>query len=120
MSQAFILKNQFDLFLDKHGAWIDQAEASQLYRTMHKDEAINSMVEHSVKNPELRIKVVACVLDAKGNLMLSEASAAGHSAIDTQESHLFAAEDTPSDEFAEQSTADENIEVIRLSEDAEH
>jgi len=47
MSDAFILKNQHDQFLDKHGEWIDQADVSALYRTAHKDEAINRMVEYA-------------------------------------------------------------------------
>lgn len=71
MAHAYILKNQHDLFLDRQGGWVDRAEASQLYRTLHKDEAINSMVELSVKHPELRIKIETCVLGDKGQLVLT-------------------------------------------------
>lgn len=105
MSEAYILKNQFDLFLDKHGEWVDQAEPSSLYRTVHKDEAINIMVEHSVKNPDLRIKIETCELNAKGQLVLADGVTApaidqvapvidqAAPAIDQSESHLFAEAD---------------------------
>lgn len=70
MSQVYIITNQYDQFLDKRSQWVDQADTSVLYRTPHKDEAINIMVEHSVKNPDARAKIVTCELNQKGQLAL--------------------------------------------------
>ena len=105
MADAYILKNQFDLFLDKHGQWVDHADPASLYRTVHKDEAINIMVEHSVKNPELRIKVETCGLNHKGHLALTDefSSAAG---IDPMAEHLFADEG----DIADGSNIEESVE----------
>ncbi len=74
MSDVYILKNQYDLFLDKHGEWVDQADPSVLYRTVHRDEAINVKVEHTVKHPDLRIQVQACALNERGQLVLQAVS----------------------------------------------
>lgn len=70
MSNVFIIQNQHNCFLDKKGDWVDQAEARSLYRTHHKDEAINVKVEHSVRRPDLRLRVVSCNIDHKGQLQI--------------------------------------------------
>lgn len=119
MVHAYILKNQHDLFLDKHGQWVDQADAIQLYRTLHKDEAINCMVEYSVKNPDLRIKVETCAVNAKGHLVLAgaeldveapseaavETTDAPAEAIDQSEPHLFAANEQSSNDSNHDTTS---------------
>lgn len=62
MSTLFILQNQQGYFLKKVGAdkqreWIDGQEPQQLFRTMHKDEAVNMLVETNTQDVELRIQV---------------------------------------------------------------
>ena len=85
MSEAFILKNQHDQFLDKHNEWVDQADTGVLYRTIHKDEAINMMVELSVKNADMRLRVVACTLGDRGKLTLKPEDAAPRAAANGSE-----------------------------------
>lgn len=66
MDQIFILQNQDKFFFDKNKEWADGYDASQLYKTIHKDEAINQMVEISAKDYQQRIKIIACNPDEKG------------------------------------------------------
>lgn len=62
MSTLFTLQNQHGYFLKKVGAdkqkeWVDGQEPQQLFRTIHKDEAVNMLVETNAQDVELRIQV---------------------------------------------------------------
>lgn len=90
MSEVFILQNQHNQFLDKHGDWIEPGQSSQLYRTAHRDEAINVKVEHSVRDPALRVSIQPCSLNAKGQPQL--AAGTEHPTIDRVTDHRFSPE----------------------------
>lgn len=66
MTQTFILQNQDNHFFGKNKEWLDGYDANSLYKTIHKDEAINQMVEISSKDYKQRVKIIACNLDEKG------------------------------------------------------
>lgn len=66
MSELFILQNQAKLFLGKQNNWVDGRDLNALYKTPHKDEAINQMVEVSSKDYTQRIKIVPCAPNDKG------------------------------------------------------
>lgn len=66
MSEIFILQNQANLFLGKQNNWLDGRDLNALYKTVHKDEAINQMVEASSKDYTQRIKIVSCAPNEKG------------------------------------------------------
>lgn len=66
MSQTFILQNQDKHFFGKNKEWVDGYDTNALFKTIHKDEAINQMVEISSKDYKQRVKVIACDLDEKG------------------------------------------------------
>jgi len=66
MSEVFILQNQHQQFLDKSGLWVDGSEATALAKTNHKDEALNLKAEQSVRHPELRIQILSCPTNHKG------------------------------------------------------
>jgi hypothetical protein len=57
MSQIFILQNQ---------EWVDGYDANSVYKTLHKDEAINQMVEISAKDYLQRVKIISCSINEKG------------------------------------------------------
>jgi hypothetical protein len=62
MGTLYVLQNQHGYFLKKVGAdkskeWVDGQDAGQLFRTVHKDEALNMLVETNSQNVELRITV---------------------------------------------------------------
>ena len=66
MSELFILQNQDKLFLGRQNNWLDGRDLAALYKTAHKDEAINQMVEASSKDYKQRIKILTCAANEKG------------------------------------------------------
>lgn len=66
MSELYILQNQEKLFLGKQNNWVDGRDLAALYKTAHKDEAINQMFEASSKDYKQRIKVISCSANEKG------------------------------------------------------
>lgn len=66
MSEIFILQNQAKLFLGRQNNWLDGRDLNALYKTSHKDEAINQMVEASSKDYTQRIKILSCAPNEKG------------------------------------------------------
>lgn len=78
MSSAtvYVIRNQAGLFLNKQQEWVPARENQSLYRTTHRDEAINTVFEVSSKDIYLRAEAIACGVDSKGQpLPPSEASA---------------------------------------------
>lgn len=82
MDPLYVIQNQHKLFLDKHGEWVDGSDSQTLYRTAHKDEAINVKVEHAVRSPELRLTLVPVTTNERGRLQITveAASEAGSGA----------------------------------------
>lgn len=72
MSEFFILQNQAKLFLGKQKDWLDGRDPASLFKTSHKDEAINQLVEISAKDYTQRIRVLSCNLNEKGAPLISE------------------------------------------------
>lgn len=66
MSELFILQNQDKLFLGRQNNWLDGRDLAALFKTAHKDEAINQMFEASSKDYKQRIKVLTCSANEKG------------------------------------------------------
>ena len=66
MSELFVLQNQDKLFLGKQNNWVDGRDLNALFKTGHRDEAINQMFEASSKDYRQRIKVIACAVNEKG------------------------------------------------------
>ncbi len=66
MSQIYLIRDQHDRFLDKSGEWNHGEDRRSLFRSPHKDEAVNQMVELSVKNPDLRVRIEQAKIGEKG------------------------------------------------------
>lgn len=56
----FILQNQDGYFLSKSGEWLDGREPTSLFRTLHRDEAVNQLFEINSQDYSLRITIVSC------------------------------------------------------------
>ncbi len=65
MNQTFILQNQDKLFFGKSKEWVDGYDANAVYKTLHKDEAVNQMFEITSKDYKQRVKVISCELNEK-------------------------------------------------------
>ncbi|BFM13973.1 hypothetical protein R50073_01560 [Maricurvus nonylphenolicus] len=72
MKQVFVLQNQLKQFLTKSGEWSDGRDANSLYRSEHKDEAINQQFEVSSKDYTLRISLLKCTLNDRRNPIIPE------------------------------------------------
>jgi hypothetical protein len=70
MTQTFILQNQDKLFFGKNKEWVDGYDANAVYKTLHKDEAVNQMFEITSKDYKQRVKVITCELDEKALPMI--------------------------------------------------
>jgi hypothetical protein len=92
MTEVYIIRNQYQLYLDKQGAWVDGSDSQQLFRSRFRDEAINTKVELSVRQPDLRLTLVPGVLDERGHLCLAPAS---ESVIDSAAGASFSASGNP-------------------------
>ncbi|UTF58876.1 hypothetical protein [Gilvimarinus sp. DA14] len=66
MSEVYIIQNQDKLFLGKQRTWLDGRDPAALYRSPHKDEAVNEKFEVNAKDYSQRVKLVACALNERG------------------------------------------------------
>ena len=66
MSQVFILQNQHQQFLSKQSEWVDGRDTATLYKTPHRDEALNQMFEVNAKDYSQRIKLLPCATNNRG------------------------------------------------------
>jgi hypothetical protein len=64
---VFILQNQQEQFLTKSLEWLNGCEKSQLFKTPHRDIALNQLMELNAKDVQLRVKIISCELDKSGN-----------------------------------------------------
>ena len=100
MSELFILQNQDKLFLGRQNNWLDGRDLAALYKTVHKDEAINQMFEASSKDYRQRIKVLSCSANEKGlplidpEIMPEPLPKAGKDLFETLEQNAAADEST--------------------------
>lgn len=98
MTVLYIIQNQHQHFLSKQGEWLDGSESASIYRTEHKDEAINLKVEHAVRQPELRLKIVTCTANEKGRLQLDATTPPSAStSIDSTPDESFTSEEQPTE-----------------------
>ncbi|MCA0900002.1 MULTISPECIES: hypothetical protein [Microbulbifer] len=72
MSHVYVLTNQHQQFLSKGNDWIDGREHTKLFRTEHKDVAINQMFEANTRDVSLRIELLECKLDTKRQPLVPE------------------------------------------------
>lgn len=63
MTEVYVIRNQHGQYLSKQREWVSGRDAAILYRTVHKDEAVNTVFEVSAKEILLRAEPVACTLD---------------------------------------------------------
>lgn len=66
MNKIFLLQNQDKLFLSKQNQWVDGRDLGCLYKTRHKDEALNQLFEVNTKDYSQRIHVLGCAIKANG------------------------------------------------------
>jgi len=58
--------------LGKQNIWTDGRDLGALYKTRHKDEAVNQMFEVNSKDYTQRIHIIDCPINAKGLPIIAE------------------------------------------------
>ena len=65
-NHVYIIQNQDKLLLGRQRQWLDGREPGALYKTPHKDEAVNEMFEINARDYSQRLVLVHCPLNDKG------------------------------------------------------
>jgi hypothetical protein len=64
---VFVIRNQHKHYLGKHGEWLDGSHPTALFRTTHRDVAVNELIDHNIRDVELRGEILDCEADASGH-----------------------------------------------------
>ena len=72
-ADVFIIQNQDNLLLGKQRVWLDGREPGALFRSAHKDEAVNEMFEAGSRDYTQRLTLLTCPLNEKGVPVLDPA-----------------------------------------------
>jgi hypothetical protein len=63
---VFVIRNQHNHYLGKHHEWLDGSHPSALFRTVHRDMAVNELIDHNIRDVSLRGEILACETDESG------------------------------------------------------
>ena len=66
MTEIFVIRDQNGWFWGKSKEWQDGRDARQLARFRYRDEAVNTLVEISARDIDLRGEVIAASLSERG------------------------------------------------------
>lgn len=73
--EVYVIRNQQGAYWSKGKEWVDGRDARQVARYRHHDEAVNTLVELSAKNVDLRGRIEAAPLSERGEPTLEPAPA---------------------------------------------
>lgn len=65
MKKLFVIRNQNDHYLAKNGGWVDGSHRSAVFRTEHKDVALNELFETNIRDFDLRGEIMTVDMDDK-------------------------------------------------------
>lgn len=66
IKQVFVLQNQDNYFLSKESLWVDGRDTKELFKTPHRDIAVNQLFEINSQDYQQRIHIVECEAEARG------------------------------------------------------
>ena len=66
MTDTFVIRNQLGHYWGKGKHWVDGSEPKTVMKLAHHDQAINTLVELSARDIELRGEIVEAELNARG------------------------------------------------------
>ena len=67
MAELFVIRNQLGHYWGKSKTWVDGSEARAVKHTTHRDDAVNTLVELSSKDFELRGEVLQVEATKRGD-----------------------------------------------------
>ena len=66
MKQLFVIRNQHQHYLGRNHDWVDGSHPPALFRTPHRDMAVNELFEVNVKDFALRGEIIVCETNERG------------------------------------------------------
>lgn len=72
MSNVFVIQNQEGQFLSRQKQWLEKTEINALYKTPHRDLAVNELFEITSKDTGVRARVVSAEASSKGLPLVAE------------------------------------------------
>lgn len=75
MTEVYVIRNQLGHYWGKSKAWVSGADPRAVLRVKHRDEGVNTLVELSARNIELRGEVIAAELSERGEPVLEVSDA---------------------------------------------
>lgn len=64
MKTVFVIRNQNGHYLGRNGEWLDGSHVPGLFRTEHRDVAMNELVEVNLRDFDLRGEIIGCEAEA--------------------------------------------------------
>lgn len=64
MKTIFVIRNQNGHYLGRNGEWLDGSHVPGLFRTEHRDVAMNELVEVNLRDFDLRGEIIGCEAEA--------------------------------------------------------
>lgn len=66
MTDIFVIRNQLGHYWGKGKHWVDGSEPKTVMKLKHNDEAVNTLVELSSRDIELRGEIIEVELNSRG------------------------------------------------------
>ncbi|MFN2328144.1 MAG: hypothetical protein ABR612_04455 [Chromatocurvus sp.] len=66
MTEVFVIRDQNGCYWGKSKEWQDGRDPRQLARYRHRDEAVNTLVEISARDIDLRGEIISAALSERG------------------------------------------------------
>jgi hypothetical protein len=63
--KVYILKTQNNLVLNKNFEWSSEPHRDTVFSSLHRDIALNQLIEINAKDISLRVSIVECEADSK-------------------------------------------------------
>jgi hypothetical protein len=76
MKEVFVICNQHGQFLGKQSQWLDESEPAAVWRSPHRDVALNHLIESNARDIEQRLALLQCPLNEKDIPLLGDAEPA--------------------------------------------
>ena len=66
MSKQFVIRNQNQHYLSKDKTWVDGTLPASLFRSTHRDIAVNELFEANVRDFSIRAELIHCATAGDG------------------------------------------------------
>lgn len=109
MTTVYIIANQHQQLLGKSNQWLDSDDTNHCFRTPHYDIALNQLIESNAREIDMRLSLLECPLDTRGNPHVEHAQPARKRAVQFDDEPP--APDTDTDTDGDDDTAEPSPEV---------